>query len=46
MTDPIQTVDTDVKADIAKAKSIWASYEVWIVAALCLIIGAFVGHKI
>lgn len=43
MTDP---VIEDVKADIAKGKSIWVSYEVYIVAAICLIIGAIIGHKI
>lgn len=46
MTDPIETAATDVKADISKVKSIWVSYEVWIVAAVCLIIGAIIGHKI
>jgi hypothetical protein len=44
--DPIQTAETDVKADIGKVESIWKSYEVYIVAAICLIVGAIVGHKI
>lgn len=43
MTDP---VIEDVKADLSKAKSIWVSYEVYIVAAVCLLVGAIVGHKI
>lgn len=46
MTDPIQTAETDVKADISKLKSIWASYEIWLISAACLILGAVVGYKL
>jgi hypothetical protein len=35
-----------LKADIEKAKSIWSSYEVYIVAAACLIVGMIIGHKL
>lgn len=36
----------DVKGAIEKVKSVWASHEIYIVAAVCLIVGAIVGHKI
>jgi hypothetical protein len=42
----LEEAATAVTTEIAKAKSVWASYEVWIVAAVCLIIGAVVGHKL
>jgi hypothetical protein len=35
-----------VTTEIARAKSVWASHEIWIVAAVCLLIGAVVGHKL
>ena len=42
----LEAAAASVTAEIAKAKSVWASWEVYIVAAVCLIVGAFVGHKI
>lgn len=42
----LETAAAAVSADIAKAKSVWASWEIWIVAAVCLVIGAVVGHKL
>lgn len=42
----MSTPENKVEADVEKVKSIWASYEVYIVAAICLIIGAIVGHKL
>lgn len=42
----LESAAAKVSSDLSKAKSIWASYEVYIVAAVCLIVGAIVGHKI
>lgn len=42
----LEAAEAKVSAEIAKARSIWASWEIYIVAAICLIVGAIVGHKI
>lgn len=42
----MSTPESKLEADLTKVKSIWASYEVYIVAAICLIVGAIVGHKL
>ena len=42
----LEEVSKTVTTDIEKAKSVWAHYEIWIVAAVCLVIGAVVGHKL
>lgn len=42
----LEEAATKLSADLSKVKSVWASYEVYIVAAVCLIVGAIVGHKI
>ena len=42
----LEAAAAKVSADLSKVKSIWASYEVYIVAAVCLIVGAVVGHKV
>lgn len=42
----LQAMADKAAADIAKAKSIWASWEVYIVAAVCLVLGAVIGHKL
>lgn len=53
MTDPVianplpkPTVDADIMADVSKLENIWSRYEVYIVAAVCLIVGAIAGHKL
>jgi hypothetical protein len=43
MTDPVVS---GVEADAAKVKSIWTRYEVYIVAVVCLIVGAYIGHHL
>lgn len=42
----MSTPENKFEAGIAKVKSIWASWEVYIVAAVCLIVGAIVGYKL
>ncbi len=43
MTDPILT---GISADLNKVKALWTRWEVYVIAAVCLIVGIIVGHKI
>lgn len=42
----LEALATAATAEIAKVKSVWASWEIYIVAAASLVIGAIVGHKL
>lgn len=57
MTDPVVTDATkalaDVKgviasvdADVAKVKTFWQDYRLYIVCAICLIVGIVLGHSV
>jgi len=57
MTDPVVTDATEaladvkgviasVDADVAKVKTFWTDYRLYIACTLCLIIGAVIGHKV
>lgn len=35
----MSTPESKFEADIARVKSVWASHEVYIVAAVCLVLG-------
>lgn len=37
-------LETDAKADMTKIKSVWQSYQIYIVAFICLVFGAVAGH--
>jgi hypothetical protein len=42
----LETAAATLSADAAKVKSVWQHWEIYIVAAVCLIVGAIVGHKL
>jgi hypothetical protein len=42
----LETAAAKVSADLSKVKTVWQHWEVYIVAAVCLIVGAIVGHKL
>lgn len=50
MTDEFQTeaekLAGDAKAGIVKIENVWHSHELYIVAAVCLIVGALIGHAL
>lgn len=42
----MSTPESKLAADIAKVKTFWADYRLYIACALCLILGGIIGHKL